>query len=86
MRKLESQSKFVLLAKELAYLGKEGAFSGKVSTEVIERTMTFITVTLSEFVKVRYMTLDFIQTALFERLVSLLGNKDYHPHVIPLLI
>lgn len=48
--------------------------------------MTFITVTLADFIKVRYMTLDFIQVSLFERLISLMSNKDYHQHVIPLLI
>jgi hypothetical protein len=75
-----------LLAEDLAKLAKEGAFSGKVSTDLCQRVTTFLTITLANFVKVRYITLDFIQVAVFERLVSLLSSKDFHQHVIPLLI
>lgn len=70
----------------MSQLDKQGAFDCKVTPEIISSMGTLLSQTLPSFIEQKYITNDFISINLLPRLVTIMQIKDYHQHVIPLLI
>ncbi|CAL6047627.1 Kinase [Hexamita inflata] len=77
---------FCAMALEICSLEREGAFTGKVSTQLSTTVLNLLSSSLPKLVANKYITSDFIQISLLNRVIGLLSNKDYHKDLISLII